>query len=107
MREEGAPLVMVRNRSCPAVSHICSLIHLLSSRIFFILKSMLRNSHTHSGLDSPVELQLSLVRRMQRTHPIVVMKLDVNESSEKRRSRQLLPTPAHSRSVLPALHLAA
>lgn len=29
------------------------------------------------------------------THPMVVMKLDVNESSAKRSSRQLLPTPAH------------
>lgn len=38
----GAPLVMVRKRSCPAVSQICSFTHLFSSRIFFILKSMLR-----------------------------------------------------------------
>jgi len=28
-----------------------------------------------------------------RTHPMVVMKVGVNESSENRRSRQLLPTP--------------
>ena len=27
-------------------------------------------------------------------HPMVVMKLEVKESSEKRRSRQLFPTPA-------------
>lgn len=37
-----APLVIVLKRSCPAVSHICSLIHLLSKRIFLILKSILR-----------------------------------------------------------------
>jgi hypothetical protein len=37
-----SPLVMVRNRSWPAVSQICSLIHLLSSRIFLILKSILQ-----------------------------------------------------------------
>ena len=36
------PLVIVRKRSWPAVSHICSLIHLLSMRIFFILKSILQ-----------------------------------------------------------------
>lgn len=33
---------MVLNRSWPAVSQICSLIHLLSSRIFLILKSILQ-----------------------------------------------------------------
>ena len=32
------------------------------------------------------------------SHPMVVMKLGVNESSEKRSSRQLLPTPAHATS---------
>ena len=37
-----SPLVIVLNLSWPAVSHICSLIHLLSMRIFFILKSILR-----------------------------------------------------------------
>jgi len=37
-----APLVIVRKRSWPAVSQICSLIHLLSSRIFLILKSILQ-----------------------------------------------------------------
>ena len=39
----SAPLVIVRKRSCPAVSHICSLIHLLSSIIFLILKSILHS----------------------------------------------------------------
>jgi hypothetical protein len=58
--------VIVRNRSWPAVSQICSFTHLLSSSTFLILKSM----------------------------PMVVMKLEVNESSAKRRSRQLFPTPA-------------
>ena len=33
--------MIVLKRSWPAVSHICSLIHLLSSKIFLILKSML------------------------------------------------------------------
>lgn len=60
-----SPLVIVRNRSWPAVSHICSLTHLLSISTFFILKSI----------------------------PMVVMKLEVKESSAKRSSRQLFPTP--------------
>lgn len=36
------PLVMVLNRSWPAVSHICSFTSLLSTIIFLILKSMLQ-----------------------------------------------------------------
>lgn len=56
---------MVRKRSCPAVSHICSLTFDSLIRIDFILKSI----------------------------PIVVMKDDVNESSEYRRRRQDFPTP--------------
>jgi hypothetical protein len=40
------PLVMVRKRSCPAVSQICSLTHLLSRKILRILKSIL---HTKGG----------------------------------------------------------
>ena len=39
-----APLVIVRKRSCPAVSHICSLTHLPSISTFFILKSMLQRT---------------------------------------------------------------
>jgi hypothetical protein len=38
-----SPLVMVRNRSCPAVSQICSFTHLLSKKIFLILKSILKS----------------------------------------------------------------
>ena len=34
-------------------------------------------------------------------HPMVVMKLDVKESSENRSSRQLLPTPARVRNLRP------
>ena len=30
---------------------------------------------------------------MKKVYPMVVMKLEVNESSEKRNSRQLFPTP--------------
>lgn len=56
---------MVRKRSCPAVSHICSLTRLPSSSIVRILKSM----------------------------PMVVMKEGVKESSLKRRRQQDLPTP--------------
>lgn len=37
-----SPLVIVRKRSCPAVSHICSFTHLLSRKIFLILKSILQ-----------------------------------------------------------------
>ena len=59
------PVVMVRKRSCPAVSQICNLIRLPSNSIVRILKSI----------------------------PIVVMKEGVNESSEKRSNKQLLPTP--------------
>ena len=44
--------MMVRNRSCPAVSHICSFTHLFSSRIFFILKSMLHAPRTLSSQSS-------------------------------------------------------
>lgn len=36
-------------------------------------------------------------RGARQSYPMVVMKLVVNESSEKRRSKQLLPTPAQSR----------
>lgn len=43
----GSPLVMVRKRSCPAVSHICSFTHLLSRKIFLILKSILHVSEGH------------------------------------------------------------
>lgn len=46
------PLVMVLKRSCPAVSHICSLTHLLSRNIFLILKSMLQTHSTHTNLNS-------------------------------------------------------
>lgn len=56
---------MVLNRSCPAVSQICSLTRLPSSSIVRILKSM----------------------------PIVVINEGVNESSLKRSRQQDLPTP--------------
>jgi hypothetical protein len=56
---------MVRKRSCPAVSHICSFTRLPSSSMVRILKSM----------------------------PIVVMKEGVKESSLKRSRQQDLPTP--------------
>ena len=57
---------MVRKRSCPAVSQICSLIRLPSRSMFLILKSM----------------------------PIVVMKDFENDWLAYRRRRQVLPTPA-------------
>ena len=90
---------MVRKRSCPAVSQICSFTHLFSSRIFFILKSMLRagRAQRHAppqGCKVRCTARRALPRR---AHPIVVMKLDVNESSLKRSSRQLFPTPAPPR----------
>lgn len=68
-------------RSCPAVSQICSLTRFPSRSTVRILKSM---------------LHIGSVIRAQRycTHPIVVMKLGVKVSSEKRRRRQLLPTPS-------------
>ncbi len=56
---------MVRKRSWPAVSQICSLTRLPSSSMVLILKSM----------------------------PMVVMKDGVNESSLKRSRQQDLPTP--------------
>ncbi len=92
----GAPLVMVRKRSCPAVSQICSFTHLFSSRIFFILKSMLRTGRAQRHAPPQGCKVRRTARRAppRRAHPIVVMKLDVNESSLKRSSRQLFPTPA-------------
>lgn len=56
---------MVRKRSCPAVSQICSLTRLPSSSMVLILKSM----------------------------PMVVMKEGVKESSLKRSRQHDLPTP--------------
>ena len=56
---------MVRKRSWPAVSHICSFTRLPSSSIVRILKSM----------------------------PMVVMNEGVNESSLKRNRQHDLPTP--------------
>lgn len=56
---------MVRKRSCPAVSHICSFTRLPSSSMVRILKSM----------------------------PMVVMNEGVNESSLKRSRQHDLPTP--------------
>jgi hypothetical protein len=56
---------MVRKRSWPAVSHICSFTRLPSSSIVRILKSM----------------------------PMVVMKEGVNESSLKRKRQHDFPTP--------------
>lgn len=56
---------MVRNRSCPAVSQICSFTRFPSSSIVRILKSI----------------------------PMVVMKDGVNESSLKRSRQHDLPTP--------------
>ena len=67
--KRGAPLVMVRNRSCPAVSHICSFTHLFSSNTFFILKSMLHAPRTLSSavrprtLKSPQQLQRCRAQR--------------------------------------------
>ena len=90
-RTYHAPLVMVRKRSWPAVSQICNLIHLLSSRIFLILKSIL--------WEGKASLSMSFTDTVQHAHdslcryPIVVMKLEVKESSENRSRRQLLPTP--------------
>lgn len=40
LRTQHSPLVMVRKRSCPAVSQICSFTHLPSISTFFSLKSM-------------------------------------------------------------------
>ena len=56
---------MVRKRSCPAVSQICSLTRLPSSSMVLILKSI----------------------------PMVVIKDGVNESSLNRNRQQDLPTP--------------
>ncbi len=64
------PLVMVRNRSCPAVSHICNLMDLLSRNIFLILKSML---YVQGGRCEEVHQE-----RIARSapYPMVVIKLD-------------------------------
>ena len=46
---DASPLVMVRNRSCPAVSHICSLTVFPSRLSFLILKSILRHILSFTG----------------------------------------------------------
>lgn len=103
------PVVIVRNRSCPAVSHIWSLMRLPSSSMVRILKSILSGSHklitshrhhTFQYHNIYIRLRVSTanycsVPVSKRTHPIVVMKLVVKESSEKRRRRQDFPTPAN------------
>ena len=55
--QPSLPLVMVLKRSCPAVSQICSLIHLLSSKIFLILKSILQARRNKSA--TPVASRLA------------------------------------------------
>lgn len=97
------PVVIVRKRSWPAVSQICSLIRFPSSSIVLILKSIL---HKHKycnqrGEDNKLKsLRAGAIERSsqhQRTYPIVVIKLVVKEPSEKRRRRQLLPTPRNGK----------
>ena len=52
---EDAPLVMVRKRSCPAVSQICSLTHLPSISTFLILKSILQEiGGSHGAMSAAV-----------------------------------------------------
>lgn len=83
--------MIVRNRSCPAVSQICSLIRLPSSSMVLILKSILHDQWKRLVTTDPdTNKQYGFLDDM---YPIVVMKLVVNEPSEKRKSRQLFPTP--------------
>lgn len=84
---------MVRKRSCPAVSQICSLIDLLSRKIFLILKSILCGPYDHPHQHHISVIQQLPIDHVVNAHPMVVMKLDWKESSEKRNKMQLLPTP--------------
>jgi hypothetical protein len=97
-KKKKIPVVIVRNRSWPAVSQICSLIRFPSSSMVLILKSILHQEEwqwelvkifKNPTLNTSVQLRCS-----KNTHPMVVIKLVVKEPSEKRKRRQLLPTPA-------------
>lgn len=98
--------MIVRNRSWPAVSHICNLIRFPSSSIVLILKSMLKNknkiiqwhqSHltTTTDRDKRIKRNQILHDCTKETYPMVVIKLVVKDPSEKRNKRQLLPTPTN------------
>lgn len=72
------------------VSQICNLIRFPSSSIVLILKSILQIS----------AMKIRSCRNEQderEVYPIVVMKLVVNESSENRSNKQLLPTPVRTK----------
>ena len=96
---------MVRKRSWPAVSQICSLMRLPSNSIVLILKSILHKTSIEiSGGEHitntafPLDVgrhdeQLNNLHETNETYPIVVIKLVVKEPSENRNRRQLLPTP--------------
>ena len=49
-----------------------------------------------SGIRPERDKEYGRQREERVAHPIVVMKLVWNESSEKRSSRQLFPTPVHT-----------
>lgn len=60
-----------------------------------ILKSMLHEQDRSCDVRETSSKQNSTVLfHFAKTHPMVVIKLVVKEPSEKRRRRQLLPTPA-------------
>lgn len=100
-------------KSAPAVSQICSLHFLPSMSAILTLKSILRRwrrcghtgSHAGSNLGRSVSADgepralpaLGRSTGQRGPHPIVVMKLLVNWSSENRNSRQLFPTPGARR----------
>jgi hypothetical protein len=93
--------VIVLKRSGPAVSHICSLIRLPSRVMVRILKSILRagrgrasgSRRVRAKRGSVLRLAQDLIR-VRQAHPIVVIKLVVNESSANRIRMADLPTPA-------------
>lgn len=93
IKDVEVPVVIVLNRSCPAVSQICNLIRFPSSSMVLILKSILKITE-------------ELVRKKKfrrcsgvKIYPIVVIKLGVNESSENRKSKQLFPTPIFTKMI--------
>ena len=87
--------VMVRNRSCPAVSQICSLIRLPPSSIVLILKSTAR-ARRGSGVGTRAAraaggLAAGVVAG-RRSLPIVGSTLSLKSSSAKRTRRAVFPT---------------
>ena len=61
-------------------------------------ENMQQDMAQFTGQQRNYQLIISIVRLLSlNTHPIVVIKLEVNESSANLSSKQLLPTPVYKR----------